>query len=488
MSRLRSDSWQNTLTGVGDATRDKRMGARLIPDRMTDEFWEELWVGNAFAKRFVELEPNEMTRKGRDLVVKDDDDDRAKEISGWVIGRREELGVAKSQNQALRWRKGFGGGAVIMGVDDGQKPDQPVNFKRIKNLRFMNPVDKRRLSPLAYYGDPMAPRYGEVAVWRMQPESMLGASASAFIDVHESRMLIFRGDITSPRTLQRCNGWGESGFVSVYRELADFGMSWDGISHLLTEVGYGVTKIKALHSLIGAGKGAQVIERARLLAMSRSVARTMLVDADGEDFKREAIPLGGLPEIMKLKAGIVAAVMDIPVQILMGEAPAGLNASGDATIRAWYDKCSGLQETDLKPQDDKVDKILLCSTEGPTKGKEPQKWHGKYRPLWQMTDKEAAEIREIQQRTDVGYVAAGVLLDAEVAASRFGGAEWSAETVIDLEARAALAKEEAERPDPPPAPGELPLEPASEEEPEDVPLEKGKAKPPKGKKPKPPAE
>jgi hypothetical protein len=74
-----------------------------------------------------------------------------------------------------------------------------------------------------------------------------------------------------------------------------------------------------------------------------------------------------------------------------------------------------------------------------TKGKEPERWQLTMRALWQPTAQEEAELRNKQAQTDIAYIGSGVITPEEVAVSRFGGAEWRMETIVDFDGRAQMA-------------------------------------------------
>jgi hypothetical protein len=130
----------------------------------------------------------------------------------------------------------------------------------------------------------------------------------------------------------------------------------------------------------------------------------------------------------------IAAAGDIPVTRLMGQSPAGLNATGNADIRFWYDKISGLQDRKLRPRLEYIALVTFAAL----KIKEPEHWSFRFRPLWQETAKETADARMVQAQADAIYITNCVLSAEEVALARFGGDEYSYDTPVDFEARSKL--------------------------------------------------
>jgi hypothetical protein len=162
----------------------------------------------------------------------------------------------------------------------------------------------------------------------------------------------------------------------------------------------------------------------------------------------------------------------MPVTRLMGQAPAGLNASGETDTVWWYDHLEGLQSEVIEDPITDLVRFIFLAKEGPTKGIEPENWSIRFRPLRQLTPLQEADRRLKIAQADQAYVQAQVVMPEEVAVSRFGGDEFSAETHIDKELREKMAEEEPEpppqSPPPPPQEGE-PEEPGAEPDRDETP-------------------
>jgi hypothetical protein len=165
----------------------------------------------------------------------------------------------------------------------------------------------------------------------------------------------------------------------------------------------------------------------------------------------------------------------MPVTVLFGESPAGLNATGASEIRNYYDRIKSRQKTDLLPQLRQVIRLLMLAKRGPTKGKLPDKWSVTFRPLWQPTEGEIADAYSKFAAGDAANVNAQILEPEEIAISRYGGRKFSTVVRVKTESREkfleqnppgeakAAAIESGElgpdgkpKPPPPPAPGAKP--------------------------------
>lgn len=430
---VRFDNWKNAITGLGHAMRDKVKHTEFSSSHLlSDEVLEALYHGDDIAARVCDLLPDEMLRQGFTIQLNQDTPvsvriaaDTNKFITHYKV--REKL------NEALVWARVFGGAALFIGVDDGQSPALPLNLENAKAIRFVTSLDKRDLQQSTWYRDPLEPKYGEVQTYRVLSQQANALSS----EVHESRLLIFHGTRTSKRRLMQNNGWSISVLQRMYDVMQQFNVSWQATAHLMSDSAQAVFKLKGLHSQIASNKTSELLRRMELLDMSRSVSRAVLLDAEDEDFRRDNYQFGGIPDILDKMMLRLAAAARLPVSLLMGQAPAGLNATGDSDIRFFYDQVKSQQEDVLKPAIERFLHILFACKNGPTAAKSID-FVIQFPALWQQTEREKAEIRKIQAEIDATYIGQGVLLPEEVAINRFSSNGTSTETSINLDVRRSI--------------------------------------------------
>jgi phage-related protein (TIGR01555 family) len=444
------DGWQNILTGIGLADRDKRKSASFSADSLSWEAAQELWRGNDMAAKIITKVPKEMLRRGYDVRLQDEDADNTKEAEEAIETKLDELEANARLFDALCYERAYGGGAVLLGARDGAANlREPLNEAALQSIDFLTALSAQELYVSAWYSNPLAPKYGTPARYRFQPQGIVDAK-SLSLEIHESRLLIFPGVVVSRSQAQAQNGWGDSVLKRVNEALSDFGMTWAGVAHLLSDFAQAIYKIKGLSQLVATNKDDVVLKRLQLIDLMRSIVRGVILDSE-EDFERKTTSLAGIPEVLDKFMLRLAAAAEMPVALLMGQAPAGLNATGASDIRFFYDDVSGEQTSKLKPRLMRLVRLLQRSKQGPTRGAEARKWSITFRPLWQMTEAEQEDLRYKVAQRDQIYLSTGVLSAEEVAVSRFGGDTWSPETTIDMEGRNRLheAQEpEEKRPEP----------------------------------------
>lgn len=401
----RNDSWQNLLTGLG-TNRDKTSHSYLASnDTLSLPYLENLYLNDDIAARICDLLPNEMLRQGFLITVNEQN-------FLWAdIGEILRDTLIKSRI--------FGAAFIYIGVDDGQNQDQPLAINRVKDIKFLNVLTPKELSHHGFYEDATTAKYGQPEYYRLNTKLSHQTTM-----IHESRLIPFYG--TSPLDPRQ---WPSSVLQRIYPVLQQFHTAWQATAYLMTDAAQGIFKLKGLHSAVASNRSDELLKRMELVDMSRSVSRSILLDAEDEEFRRDAYGFAGIPEILEKMMLRLAAAARLPVSLLMGQAPAGMNATGDSDIRFFYDQVRAEQEA-LKPQIERLVKIKH--------GDGNIKVGITFPALWQMTDREKAELRRMEAETDRIYLQEGVLLPEEVAIKRFSTGDFS----IDIEARSELAHSE----------------------------------------------
>jgi len=438
------DGWNNILTGLGQAKYDKRLAS--TPDRPIFTYPEllEVYRVDAIAARFIDLLPDEMTREWCDILIGKD-----QQAQDDLKARTEELAFQSEFNWAMKMARLTGGSVILLGVNDGQEDlTQPLNEDNIVSFDWINVFDMREVWPARYYDHPLSPKFGQVEIYQLMPHStaynnLLGPdgkelkSIPNMLLIHESRLLRFDGVRLARWQQLQNHGWGDSVLVRTIEAFRDFDTTWGNVSALLHDFSLNVYKIQGLAELVMSNQDEVVKKRMELIELQKSVLRAVLIDNE-EEFERKPTPFTQLPELLDRFANRLAAITSTPVTLLFGQAPAGLNATGEQDGAWWNNNVKAQQTNYLQPKLEKAVRLLLKTQNGPAGGMEPDNWTIKFRPLVQMTEQQIVDLRAKQAQTDNTYVTIGVLDPDEVAHSRFGPNGYSIETNIDWEAREAM--------------------------------------------------
>jgi phage-related protein (TIGR01555 family) len=217
--------------------------------------------------------------------------------------------------------------------------------------------------------------------------------------------------------------------MSCYERIKGLGESYASLETIIAEFIIGSMGIKNLANLIANGQESKILARLSLMDRTKHVQNTLLLDAE-ETYTRNAAATTGLEKLVdKLVLGISCAT-GIPVTVLMGESPAGLNATGDNDLRRYYDKIQGMQHSMLNDPLTKLVRYLILAKNSKLRGIDVDEFVIEYPTLWALTDSEEAKRRKDQADADAIYYDRNILSAGEIAQSRFGGDSYTVETAL----------------------------------------------------------
>jgi phage-related protein (TIGR01555 family) len=249
--------------------------------------------------------------------------------------------------------------------------------------------------------------------------------------IHKDRILRFDGDWLPYRIRQRNYGWGMSSLQTVYDSFRHYWTGLNSAATLLTEFDIFVHKVRGLAAMLAAGKESSIRDRLQVNDMSKSIYRGYAIDAEKEELEFISRNFGGIGEILeKLRVDIIGA-SKIPHTVLFGESPSGLGSTGRSEERDFAKMLADYQSVNFKRPMKKLLEYIMLSKEGPTKGELPESWRISFNPLFELNEREMADVRARVAAVDGRYIQLGVLSPKEVADARYGGSEWSMELTLD---------------------------------------------------------
>lgn len=143
----------------------------------------------------------------------------------------------------------------------------------------------------------------------------------------------------------------------------------------------------------------------RVLSMNawQSNNGTFVLDKESEDFDIKAVPLSGIDQLQAQSLEFMAGIPGIPLVKLFGIQPTGLNASSDGEIRVFYDEISAFQEAHVSPSLRAIFHLVQLHLWGEI---DPN-LDFEFVALWQLSEKDAAEVEKIKSDIDAVNIAAG---------------------------------------------------------------------------------
>lgn len=165
-----------------------------------------------------------------------------------------------------------------------------------------------------------------------------------------------------------------------------------------------------MSATMSGGDCSDVFRRVDLANETRDNRGMWTTDKDTEELVNIAVPLSGLHELQAQAQEHLASVSRIPLSIYLQITPTGLNATNDGETRNFYADVHSLQEENIRPGLTVILKAIQLSLFG----KLINGLDFEFLPLWEMSDKDKADIRKADSEADNAYVTNGVISPEEV--------------------------------------------------------------------------
>ena len=386
------DSLSNLAASLG-AGKDKAAGDAFFVFDLPRSQIDAMYRGDWLARKVVDIVPYDMVREWRTWSG------HAAEVARAEAAERR-LGLRVAVQRALVLGRLYGGGAIVVGTGETDPAALacPLDDEWLKpgGLKFLHVVSRWQLGAAGLSSDPLSPWCGEPAFYD------LAGSGRAPLRLHPSRVVRFLGN-PLPDPWTAASPWSDSVLQALYDAVHAAALTTAGATSLMHEAKVDVVTVPNLSEhLSSAETTAQLSARFAYAAAMKSINNLLLL-GDGETWSRQAIDFGGLPEMVRTFLQVAAGAADIPVTRLLGQSPSGLSATGESDTRNYYDMIAARQELDLRPQLERLDRLMLRSA-----GLDPGALTFAFRPLWQLDAASAAAIA--LQKAQATQIYAGLKL------------------------------------------------------------------------------
>ena len=424
----RLDSLLNVLSGVGsDADPGAAARPNIEHNRLSEAELRSLYRYNGYAQRIVDIFADEATRKGWTVVDPNSTED--------VMGEEDErLGTVKKFQNAVRLARLMGGALVMPILEERKNPDAPGNQLLRTPLKLENIVrvkdivvfEKEEFKAHTWGDDLNKERYREPILYTV------GSYGNAGVMVHHSRVMYIPGVEITPRERFENGGIDDSVLQACWDSVRNLTSIEQGGASLGQRLALNVMKVSGLKSIEPGKQGAFFRARMKMIASGLSMLN-MVVLGESDEFDVRASPVSGYRDLSDSAKSALAAASSIPLAILFGEAPGGLNADGQSHREAFNNAIAAYQKEVLLDQLRQFYTILYSAKQGPTRGAIPDGWYIEFNPLDEMSEIQSATLRQTNAQTDALYMQWGVLDAEQVEKSRFGPDGYSNEIVSDIE-------------------------------------------------------
>ena len=355
----------------------------------------------------VDSVAEDMTRAGVEVTTSEGDGDLPK-----FDREFSRLRIWWSLCLLIKWGRLYGGALGILQIE-GQDPASPLRVETIGKDQFkgLTVFDRWQLNPVLTPAIGSGPEIGLPALYQIvnDPRSYdpKQASATGLQVVHHTRCIRMTGiDLPWYQAITEMM-WGESILERLWDRLIAFDNATLSSAQLIDRANLRTVGVKGLREIIAAG-GTAIEGLTQMFNMVRTFQTNEgLTLLDSEDvFTTTAYSFAGLSDMMLQFGQQVSGAWGVPLMRLFGQSPAGLGASGDNDIRIYYDNINSQQESKLRNGMDTLIKVMWASKFGKPA---PDDLEFKFKPLWQMSAVDKANVAKTTTDTVIAANQAGLV-------------------------------------------------------------------------------
>lgn len=410
----------NVASGMGTAKDKSEYTAVNQAVQLTAREREEL-AQDVFIGRICSACPDAATAKGWSVWVGSEDEeadeiDKFNQYAATIGGVSEDEEMVTPQ-ELFGWGGYLAnvhrGAALILNVDDGRHPSEPINLKRIKTIASVEVLDSEHILPdLTKTQDPYRATHYDVLL----SSSMIGGDRASglpdrltemfsnveqrktesginlYYKIHRSRVLRLPGVKIPPTVMLRNSGWDRSLVEQVWESFRDWKSTNNDTAALLKDSGLFTLKAEGLRELISEGKEDLIRARFEALRMMASSMGGVVIDKE-EELSFITRQFSGVTDVARQFLDILVAASGVPHSIILGEAPGSglLGGEGSAEEKTWAKRVSEYQQQVIYPRLRRLYRLIWLAKDGPSNGEEPESWDVKFAPLLEESQEEKVQ-------------------------------------------------------------------------------------------------
>lgn len=289
----------------------------------------------------------------------------------------------------IKWGRLYGGAVGVL-LLEGQNVSTPLRWETVGAGAFKGiyPLDRWTAQPVQdwpvreYGPDLGKPMYYDVI---SDTNHVLGGQR-----IHYSRVVRVDGvDLPYYQRFSE-NLWGQSILERLWDRLLAFDSTTQGAAQLVYKAHLRTVSIDGLREIIAAGGPARAGLTAQIDFMRLMQSNEGITLMDSKDkFEAHSYTFSGLDTILLQFGQQLSGALQIPLVRLFGQSPAGLNSTGDADMRNYYDGIMQQQERRLRSPLSNLLHITWRSLYGTDL---PPGTNFNFHPLWVMSDEQKAGI------------------------------------------------------------------------------------------------
>lgn len=373
------DRLANLITGLGTA-KDKGIASRYAFNFLNPEQLTAAYRSSWLPRKVIDIPAADMTRAWRSWQAEEDQIEL-------IEATEKRLKLQSKVKLAKQWARLYGGAGIYIGTGDSILSDEltPERIRR-DGIQYLHVMSRFELTAQDLILDPLSPYFGEPTFYS------LASGNKAGVTIHPSRVVRFVGR-PIPRFAAGMDRWGDSELQVLDDALKQAGVSLAQVATLFNEAKSDIISVPGLSQILATAEGtSRLTNRFAQAALMKSAHNVLLLEGgapeSAEKWETRQIDFGAFPAILQLYLKVAAGAADIPVTRLLNDSPSGMQSTGDSDTTNYYDRLSAEQNTDLTPEMERLDEMLIRSS----LGSRPPEVHYRWNPLWQMSEAQKADI------------------------------------------------------------------------------------------------
>lgn len=334
-----------------------------------------------------------------------------------IIEELDRLQVRDKFKECAEQDGFFGRSQIFLDFDDADDvaeletalPVDPGKIGKKRPLKRLKVVEPMWSYPGPYNTrNPLAAGFYRPSTWYIYGKT-----------VHDSHLLTFVGREV-PDMLKPAYAFGGLSMTQMSKPYVD---NWLRTRQSVSDMVHSFSTMVLgtdMDSVLSGGDGATLYARADMFNATRDNRGLMIVNKESETLENVSVPISGLDKLQAQAQEQLSAVSGIPLVILLGVTPSGLNASSDGEVRSFYAAVKAYQNKTFRPGLARLLDIVQLSLFGAI----DQTIKFEFEDLWEMSEKDEAEIQKNKSEVDANYINAGVV-DPEETRERLRSDETS---------------------------------------------------------------
>lgn len=379
------DRIENLASGLM-TSKDKLSHTKFMKRTISRQELDGMYRADWISRKAVDIIPDDMTRAWRAWQA-------TKEQIAAIEKAERKLKVKQKVKQAIVWARLYGWSVIIIG-DGSMNLQTPFDPERVKkdSVKFLHVMHRHELTYDELIRDPMSEQF------RMPREFTMNEGRFGQMRIHPSRLILFVPHPVPDLDVDQTT-FGDPTLQVIYDAVNQSNSVSTNIASMIFEAKLDVVKSEDLSNQLSTKEGTdQLLKRFRLADQMKSHINMLLL-GDGEEHFRKQTNFASLEKLVNIYMTIVAGAVDVPVTRFLGQSPGGLNSTGESDLRNYYDMISALQENELEPWIERLDEVIIRHA----LGDRPEDVQYDWRSLWQMSDKELADIAKTEAETTAIY-------------------------------------------------------------------------------------